>query len=100
VGTLELLEKISDGAHWRTAASAGFGEGGSYGNGAAMRVAPLGAFYAGDPSLAATEAAASAEVTHTHAEGIAGAVAVAVAGARPAQGPRTGGEPFTAPAGT
>lgn len=78
-GTLELLEKVRKGVHWRTAASEGFGGNGSYGNGAAMRVAPLGAFYAGDPVRAATEAAASAEVTHTHAEGIAGAVAVAVA---------------------
>jgi ADP-ribosylglycohydrolase len=60
------------------AASEGFGRNGSYGNGAAMRVAPLGAFCAGDPARAATEAAASAEVTHTLAEGIAGAVAVAV----------------------
>ena len=49
------------------------------GNGAAMRVAPLGAFFADDPALAADEARASAEVTHAHPEGQAGAVAVAMA---------------------
>jgi ADP-ribosylglycohydrolase len=48
-------------------------------HGAAMRVAPLGAYYAGDPARAAAEAALQAEITHSHTEGIAGAVAVAVA---------------------
>jgi hypothetical protein len=38
------------------AASEGFSGNGSYGNGAAMRVAPPGAFCAGDPARAATEA--------------------------------------------
>ena len=44
-----------------------------------MRVAPLGAWFAGDPDRAAVEARRSAEVTHTHEEGVAGAMAVAVA---------------------
>ncbi|MBC8141325.1 MAG: ADP-ribosylglycohydrolase family protein [Armatimonadetes bacterium] len=53
---------------------------GSFGNGAAMRVAPLGAFFAdADLSYVAAQATRSAETTHTHVEGIAGAVAVAVA---------------------
>jgi ADP-ribosylglycohydrolase len=51
------------------------------GNGAAMRVAPLGAYHAGDLERAAQEAAASAVVTHAHPEGAAGAIAVAVAAA-------------------
>jgi ADP-ribosylglycohydrolase len=63
-----------------------FGGAGSWGNGAAMRVAPLGAWFAGDPATAAREAAVSAEVTHTHPEGIAGAVATAVAAALAASG--------------
>jgi ADP-ribosylglycohydrolase len=46
-----------------------------------MRVAPLGAFFSGDPARASSEAAKSAEITHAHPEGIAGAVAVAVAAA-------------------
>jgi ADP-ribosylglycohydrolase len=80
-GALELLEKVNAGTPWRTASREGFGGNGSYGNGAAMRVAPLGAYFAGDPTRAADQAVASAEVTHAHPEGIAGAIAVAVAAA-------------------
>lgn len=80
-GTLDLLEKVRGGDDWRHAATAGFGGSGSYGNGAAMRAAPIGAYFHGDPARAAAEAARSAEVTHTHPEGIAGAMAVAVAAA-------------------
>jgi ADP-ribosylglycohydrolase len=65
---------------------------GSLGNGAAMRVAPLGAWFAGDPQRAAAEAAASAAVTHAHPEGVAGAVAVAVAASLAAGG--RGGAPM------
>jgi ADP-ribosylglycohydrolase len=91
-GALELLERIRAGAPWRAAAAEQFGGSGSYGNGAAMRVAPLGAYYAGDPARAAAEAARSAEVTHTHPEGVAGAVAVAAAASAAA------GEPAADPA--
>ncbi|MFG2000973.1 ADP-ribosylglycohydrolase family protein [Spirillospora sp. NPDC048911] len=78
-GALELLERIRDGHPWRGASVESFGGNGSFGNGAAMRVAPLGAYYTGDPARAAAEASLQAEITHAHAEGIAGAVAVAVA---------------------
>jgi ADP-ribosylglycohydrolase len=78
-GALELLERIRDGDHWRTASVESFGGNGSFGNGAAMRVAPLGAYFAGDPVRAAAQARLQAEITHSHLEGIAGAVAVAVA---------------------
>ena len=54
---------------------------GSFGNGAAMRVAPLGAYFADDLEAAIANARRSAEVTHAHDEGIAGAIAVAVAAA-------------------
>ena len=54
---------------------------GSFGNGAAMRVAPLGAYFADDLEAAIEGARHSAEVTHAHQEGIAGAIAVAVAAA-------------------
>ncbi|MFF5260789.1 ADP-ribosylglycohydrolase family protein [Actinomadura viridis] len=83
-GALELLEGLRDGDHWRRASTAAFGGNGSYGNGAAMRVAPLGAYFADDPDRAAAEAALSAEVTHAHPEGVAGAVAVAAAAAHAA----------------
>ena len=58
-----------------------FGGQGSFGNGAAMRVAPLGAFFADDLEAAASQAFDSAIVTHAHPEAAAGAVAVAVGAA-------------------
>jgi ADP-ribosylglycohydrolase len=78
-GAVVLLHRVRTGLPWRIAAGELFGGEGSCGNGAAMRVAPLGAYFADDLPRAATEAARSAEVTHAHPEGIAGAVAVAVA---------------------
>ncbi|WP_308195547.1 ADP-ribosylglycohydrolase family protein [Dactylosporangium sp. AC04546] len=84
-GAVTLLSNIRDGVPWREAAGALFGGRGSSGNGAAMRVAPLGAFFADDPDLAARQAALSAEVTHRHPEGVAGAVAVALAAAHAAR---------------
>jgi ADP-ribosylglycohydrolase len=80
-GAVVLLHRIREGAPWRTAAGELFNGEGSCGNGAAMRVAPLGAYFAGDVLLAASEAARSAEVTHAHPEGVAGAVGVAAAAA-------------------
>ncbi|ASO20174.1 ADP-ribosylglycohydrolase [Actinoalloteichus hoggarensis] len=77
--TNRLLRLVREGGSWRDLVTAAFDGRGSWGNGAAMRIPPLGAWYAGDPRRAAREAARSAEVTHAHPEGIAGAVAVAVA---------------------
>jgi len=85
-GAVTLLTKIYHGADWRDAAPALFG-GGSYGNGAAMRVAPLGAYFHEDIRKAAEQARLSAAVTHAHPEGQAGAIAVAVAAAVAAQRP-------------
>ncbi len=51
---------------------------GSYGNGSAMRVSPVG-WYFNDLSTVLREACNSAAVTHDHAEGIKGAQAVAAA---------------------
>lgn len=48
----------------------------SYGNGSAMRVAPVG-WFANSLEECETLAAATAEVTHNHPEGVKGAVAVA-----------------------
>lgn len=73
------FEALSNQVHWPVAAGDLFGGTGSAGNGAAMRVAPLGAYWVDDPLRAAEQAVLSAEVTHAHPEGIAGAVAVAVA---------------------
>jgi ADP-ribosylglycohydrolase len=56
------------------------------GNGGAMRVAPIGGYFSDDSEAAAREALRSAEVTHAHPEGQAGAAAVAVAAARASEG--------------
>lgn len=80
-GAHRLLTEIGEGRPWRTVARSLFGGRGSWGNGGAMRAAPLGAWWADDLDRAAEDAARSAEVTHAHSEGQAGAVAVAVAAA-------------------
>lgn len=76
-----VLARIRDGEPWKDVATSSFGGQGSYGNGAAMRAAPLGAFFADDLAKVVEQAALSAEVTHAHPEGIVGAVAVAIAAA-------------------
>ena len=50
-GTYSILCGIKQGLDWRTLTQVGFRGMGSFGNGAAMRVAPLGGFFA-DQSLA------------------------------------------------
>ena len=80
-GAQQLLTRLQWGADWRVEASQMFGGSGSYGNGAAMRVAPLGAYFADDLAAVRENAMLSAQPTHAHPEGIAGAVAVAVAAA-------------------
>ena len=77
-GVQRLLLNIRDREKWQDLSFNSFSGQGSYGNGAAMRVAPLGAFFADDLDLVVKQALKSAEVTHAHSEGIAGAVAVAV----------------------
>jgi ADP-ribosylglycohydrolase len=79
-GAKRLLTRIACGDDWNAAAQGLFG-GGSYGNGAAMRAAPIGGFFSGDPVRAAEEARLSAVITHAHPEGQAGAMAVAAAAA-------------------
>lgn len=74
-----LLPQIATGKSWKTLSASLFSGQGSYGNGAAMRVAPLGAYFADDLDKVVEQAQKSAEITHAHPEGIAGAIAVAVA---------------------
>ena len=78
-GMHTLLSRLRAGEDWQTARFAVFSDG-SYGNGSAMRVAPLGAFLATRPVDEVVEQATrSAVVTHPHPEGVSGAVAVALA---------------------
>ncbi|MEO0606376.1 MAG: ADP-ribosylglycohydrolase family protein, partial [Myxococcota bacterium] len=77
-GAVELLEAIGAGGAWREQAGALFDGQGSYGNGAAMRVAPVGAWFATEPEVAADQARRSAAVTHAHVEAREGAAAIAL----------------------
>lgn len=88
----DLLPRLAKGEHWSVAAPSLFEGSGSFGNGAAMRVAPLGAFFRNDLDQVIAEAEKSAIVTHAHPEAVFGAIAVAVAAAlfangTPIQGP-------------
>ena len=78
-GARRLMEDVAAGGCWKTLSRQMFGGSGSHGNGAAMRVAPLGAWFADDVELTIKQAVLSAEVTHTHPEAQAGAVAIALA---------------------
>jgi ADP-ribosylglycohydrolase len=78
-GAFELLHGVKAGHDWRFLSRSAFRGMGLFGNGGAMRAAPLGAFFADEPIRSiADQAKASAEVTHAHPEGMAGAIAVAV----------------------
>ncbi|WP_222616527.1 ADP-ribosylglycohydrolase family protein [Undibacterium umbellatum] len=77
-----VLARIDAGEAWQDVVASAFEGQGSYGNGAAMRAAPLGAYFADDLALLMKQASLSAEVTHAHPEGIAGAVAVALGAAQ------------------
>ncbi|HLY25337.1 MAG TPA: ADP-ribosylglycohydrolase family protein [Aggregatilineales bacterium] len=76
-----LFQEIREGVPWREAAGHLFDGQGSFGNGAAMRVAPVGGYFADDLEMVVEQARRSAEVTHAHSEGIAGAIAVAIGAA-------------------
>ncbi|RMB82781.1 ADP-ribosylglycohydrolase family protein [Streptomyces shenzhenensis] len=76
-----LLRLVREGHDWRELAAGLFDGQGSWGNGAAMRIAPLGAWYADDPEQAIHQAEISAYTTHQHLEAVAGAMAVAAAAA-------------------
>ncbi|QKW09613.1 ADP-ribosylglycohydrolase family protein [Streptomyces sp. NA04227] len=76
-----LLRLVREGGDWRELAAALFNGQGSWGNGAAMRIAPLGAWYADDPQQATHQAEISAYPTHQHREAVVGSMAVAAAAA-------------------
>lgn len=78
-GARQLLNELARGEDWRIASPRLMQGMGSFGNGAAMRAGPIGAWWADDIERAIEDAQRSAVVTHAHAEGQAGAVAVALA---------------------
>ncbi len=80
-GAHDLFKQMAAGTPWHEAAGSLFNGTGSYGNGAAMRVAPVGAYFSDDLDAVVPAAGRSAIVTHAHIEGQAGAIAIAVAAA-------------------
>jgi len=82
-GMRRLVELWRAGSTPDEATTAVFPDG-SYGNGAAMRVAPVGLRWAGDAARITAVAGRSARVTHVHPVGVDGAVVQAHAVARAA----------------
>src|SRR5215212_870094 len=77
-GARRVIEAMAKGKDYRTLAANIF-PGGSFGNGAAMRVAPVGLVFADSPDELWEQARLSALPTHTHPLGIEGAQLLAFA---------------------
>lgn len=78
-GPPQVFKELDSGVPWDRAARTLFGGDGSYGNGAAMRVAPVAIHCYPSRHRAAEMAHQQAAITHTHKEGLDGAVVQAVA---------------------
>lgn len=87
-GAHTVLAEIFQGTPYDVAAQQLFAGQGSCGNGGGMRSAPIGAFFCDDLEATVEQAARSAAPTHAHPDGIAGAIAIAVAAARVFAGER------------
>lgn len=89
-GPPRVFRLISDGEAWDTAATHIY-PGGSFGNGAAMRVAPVGLFYWKRTAGLRQAAETSSIITHCHPLGVEGALlqarAVAIAVAQKGDAP-------------
>lgn len=89
-GPPRIFAAMEDGLDWREAARALFGGEGSFGNGGAMRVAPVGLACHRDLDTVIDLARRSAAVTHAHELGQQAAALQAAAVARLATGPGPG----------
>jgi ADP-ribosylglycohydrolase len=87
-GAHHVLSEIAQGVPWDAAAKSVFDGQGSCGNGGGMRSAPIGAYFCDDLAAVVEHASRSAAPTHAHPDGIAGAVAIAIAAARVFAGER------------
>jgi poly(ADP-ribose) glycohydrolase ARH3 len=77
-GPPQIFRLVKAGVTWDEAALRLY-HGGSYGNGSAMRVAPIGVFYHDDPSRLREVAYQSSQITHAHQLGKEGAALQAYA---------------------
>ena len=78
-GPPRVFRWIRSGAAWNEAAKRLFGGTGSYGNGAAMRVAPIGVFYHDNLEKLRAMAIGQSQITHVHMLGMEGAAIQALA---------------------
>ncbi len=72
-GALAMLRRVAKGEDWRAARHAVFPDG-SFGNGAAMRAAPLALFFGADASRMDEATRRTSAITHAHPLGIEGGV--------------------------
>ncbi len=73
------LMDFKENKDWLSISKSSFNGTGSMGNGGAMRVALIGAYFYDDLDKVSEQAKLSSEITHYNNEGIAGAISVAVA---------------------
>lgn len=78
--TRKILSAVRAGRPWQEAGRDIFPQG-SFGNGAAMRSAPIGLFFHRDPKALEDAAERSAKITHAHPLGVEGGVLMARAAA-------------------
>jgi hypothetical protein len=67
-GARRQLRMMLEGVEWRVTSREAFSGQGSLGNGSAMRVAPVGAWFSDDLDRVVEQARASAVITHMHSE--------------------------------
>ncbi|MHC1610327.1 MAG: ADP-ribosylglycohydrolase family protein [Candidatus Methanospirareceae archaeon] len=89
-GSKEVLKRLRMGESWEVASGKLFGGEGSYGNGAAMRIAPVGLFYYDNADKLREVAYKSSHITHSHELGKEGAALQAFAIALAVRGEREG----------
>jgi len=77
-GPPRIFRLIKQGESWDKASEKLY-SGGSFGNGSAMRVAPIGCFYYDNPTLLREVAYKSSRLTHSHPLGMEGAALQAYA---------------------
>jgi poly(ADP-ribose) glycohydrolase ARH3 len=78
-GTIKALKALRGGTPWESVGKALFNGTGSFGNGAAMRTAPLALLHHDDLDALRRDTTRAASITHAHALGIEGAVIQATA---------------------
>lgn len=79
IGARQVIDAIAGQEDWQAVATGLFDGTGSMGNGAAMRVSPIGLLFADNLELISQQARLSSLPTHTHSIGVDGARLIAAA---------------------